>query len=81
MNLDDLILISVDDHVVEPPDLFEGRLPASLADRAPKVVRKDDGSDQWVYEGKDIPNVGLNAVSGRPPEEYGVDPTSFAEIR
>jgi len=26
MNLDDLILISVDDHVVEPPDLFEGRL-------------------------------------------------------
>jgi len=78
---DDLILVSVDDHVVEPPDLFEGRLEARFADRAPKVVRKDDGSDQWVYEGTDIPNVGLNAVSGRPPEEYGVEPTSFAEIR
>jgi predicted TIM-barrel fold metal-dependent hydrolase len=81
MTLDDLILISVDDHVVEPPEMFEGRLPASLADRAPKLVTKDDGSDQWVYEGKDIPNVGLNAVAGRPPAEYGVEPTSFAEIR
>jgi len=26
MQLEDLILVSVDDHVVEPPDLFEGRL-------------------------------------------------------
>ena len=81
MTPDDLILISVDDHVVEPPDMFEGRLPAALADRAPRVVRKDDGSDQWLYEGREIPNVGLNAVAGRPPAEYGVDPTSFAEIR
>ena len=81
MTPDDLILISVDDHVVEPPDMFEGRLPASLADRAPRVVRKDDGSDQWLYEDREIPNVGLNAVAGRPPAEYGVDPTSFAEIR
>ncbi len=81
MTPDDLILISVDDHVIEPPDLFEGRLPAALADRAPKVVHKDDGSDQWLFEDREIPNVGLNAVSGRPPEEYGVDPTSFAEIR
>jgi hypothetical protein len=31
-------LISVDDHLIEPPDLFEGRMPAALADRAPKVV-------------------------------------------
>jgi predicted TIM-barrel fold metal-dependent hydrolase len=81
VNLEDLILISVDDHVVEPPDVFEGRLPAAYADQAPKVVTKPDGSDQWVFEGVDIPNVGLNAVSGRPPEEYGVEPTSYAEIR
>jgi len=30
-------LISVDDHLVEPPWLFEGRLPAAFADRAPSV--------------------------------------------
>jgi hypothetical protein len=25
--------------------------------------------------------VALNAVSGRPPEEYGMEPTSFTELR
>ena len=28
-----------------------------------------------------VPNVGLNAVAGRPKEEYGVDPTAFDEMR
>jgi hypothetical protein len=28
-------IVSVDDHVVEPPHTFEGRLPQHLADRAP----------------------------------------------
>ena len=37
MHLEDLILVSVDDHVVEPPDMFEGRLPARFADQAPRV--------------------------------------------
>ena len=35
MQIDDLILVSVDDHVVEPPDLFEGRLSKKAAERAP----------------------------------------------
>ncbi len=35
----------------------------------------------WVYDGNEIPNIGLNAVAGRPPEEYGMEPTSFDEIR
>ncbi|WBB61267.1 amidohydrolase family protein [Streptomyces sp. WMMC500] len=81
MNPEDLILISVDDHVVEPPSLFDGRIPARYRDQAPKVVRKDDGLDVWMFNGTEIPNIGLNAVAGRPKEEYGVDPTSFEEIR
>src|SRR5262249_20725099 len=81
MQLEDLILVSVDDHVVEPPDLFDQHLPDMWKDRAPRVVHKDDDTDVWLYEGTEIPNVGLNAVAGRPKEEYGVEPTSFAEIR
>ena len=27
MNVDDMVLVSVDDHVVEPPDMFDGHLP------------------------------------------------------
>jgi predicted TIM-barrel fold metal-dependent hydrolase len=81
MQMDDMIIVSVDDHVVEPPDVFEGRLPAKYADLAPHVVRQPDGTDQWEFLGLHIPNVGLNAVAGRPKEEYGIDPTSFDELR
>jgi predicted TIM-barrel fold metal-dependent hydrolase len=81
MNARDLILVSVDDHLVEPPHMFEGRLPARYADAAPKVERKADGSDVWVFNGSVIPNIGLNAVAGRPKEEYGVEPTAFDEMR
>jgi predicted TIM-barrel fold metal-dependent hydrolase len=76
-----MIFISVDDHVVEPPDLFEGRLPARFADQAPRVERTDSGDDVWVFDGKVVPNIGLNAVAGRPKDEYGVDPTAFDEMR
>ncbi|KPM54131.1 amidohydrolase [Frankia sp. R43] len=81
MKADDLILISVDDHLVEPPNMFEGRLPARFADVAPRVRRLDDGSDVWTFNGSVIPNIGLNAVAGRPKEEYGVEPTAFDEMR
>jgi predicted TIM-barrel fold metal-dependent hydrolase len=79
--VEDLVLVSVDDHVVEPPDMFRGRLPARWADRAPVVTRRDDGTEIWRFDGKEATNIGLNAVAGRPPEEYGIEPTSFAEIR
>jgi predicted TIM-barrel fold metal-dependent hydrolase len=81
MDANDMILISVDDHLVEPPDMFEGRLPAKFADQAPRVIRKPDGSDVWVFNGTEIPNIGLNAVAGRPREEYGVEPTAYTEMR
>ena len=81
MQAQDLILVSVDDHLVEPPDVFDHHLPARYKDRAPRVERRPDGSDVWVFDGTVIPNVGLNAVAGRPREEYGVEPTAFDEMR
>jgi hypothetical protein len=35
MNKDDLILISVDDHIVEPADMFDAHVPAKYKDLAP----------------------------------------------
>jgi predicted TIM-barrel fold metal-dependent hydrolase len=81
MDPNDLILISVDDHVVEPPNVFDGRLPKKYADKAPRLVRRVDGTQAWYYEAWEVPNVGLNAVAGRPPEEYGMEPTTLDEIR
>jgi predicted TIM-barrel fold metal-dependent hydrolase len=81
MRAEDLILVSVDDHVVEPPHMFDAHLPERFKEHAPKFLHKDDGTDVWVYEGREIPNIGLNAVAGRPPEEWGFEPTSLDEIR
>jgi predicted TIM-barrel fold metal-dependent hydrolase len=74
-------IISVDDHLIEPPDLFEGRMPAHLAGRAPKIVELENGQQAWEYEGRLYPNVGLNAVVGRPREEWSMEPARFSEMR
>ncbi len=76
-----MILVSVDDHVIEPPDLFANHVTAAWRSRAPRVVRKKDGSEVWVFEGQQISTLGLHAAAGRPPEDYGVEPTSFAQLR
>ena len=75
------LLISVDDHVVEAPDAFEGRIPSHFGDRGPKVVTDDDGMHVWEVDGRRFPTVGMNAVAGRPVSEYGFDPVRFDHMR
>ncbi|HMC40753.1 MAG TPA: amidohydrolase family protein [Acidimicrobiales bacterium] len=74
-------IISVDDHLIEPPDLFEGRMPAHLVERAPKIVEFENGQQAWVYEDQLFANVGLNAVAGRPRDEWSMEPARFDEMR
>ena len=81
MNKDDMILISVDDHIVEPPDMFRNHLAKKYLDEAPRLVHNPDGSDTWQFRDVVIPNVALNAVAGRPKEEYGLEPQGLDEIR
>jgi predicted TIM-barrel fold metal-dependent hydrolase len=81
MNKEDMILISVDDHIVEPPDMFKNHLPKKYIDEAPQLVHNPDGSDMWKFRDTVIPNVALNAVAGRPKEEYGLEPQGLDEIR
>ena len=45
MEIDDLVLVSVDDHVVEPPDMFEAHLPEKWRDVAPRMVRRRSVSE------------------------------------
>ncbi|MSQ26368.1 MAG: amidohydrolase [Dehalococcoidia bacterium] len=44
------LLLSTDSHVVEPPDLWKGRVPAQYRDRAPKLVA-DPTADYWYVDG------------------------------
>ncbi|TSD40309.1 amidohydrolase [Rhodococcus sp. KBS0724] len=44
-------IISVDDHVIEPPTLFERWLPRKYQDRAPRVERKMISKASGLYDG------------------------------
>ena len=81
MNKDDLILISVDDHIAEPADMFEAHVPAKYKDSAPRVVNEPDGIQQWYYGEVRGRNMGLNAVAGKPREMYNIDASRYDEMR
>jgi predicted TIM-barrel fold metal-dependent hydrolase len=74
-------VISVDDHVVEPAHTFEGRLPAALQDRAPRIVETPEGYQVWEFEGARYTQVGMNAVAGRRPETVKLEPFRFEQMR
>jgi len=81
VELNDLILVSVDDHLVEPPTWFEGRLPAKHKHQAPQFITRADGTNAWLIEGQQRGNIALNSVAGRRREEYGAEPTRLEDIR
>jgi predicted TIM-barrel fold metal-dependent hydrolase len=74
-------LISVDDHLMEPPEAFEGRLPQKFAERAPRVVETEEGHQVWSIDGTPYFQVGFMCVAGRPREDHRVEPARFDEIR
>lgn len=51
-------LISVDDHILEPPNLWVDRVAAKDRDKAPHMEPDENGVDMWVYDGKRYPNSG-----------------------
>src|SRR3990172_11048347 len=81
VNVDDLVLVSIDDHVVEPRDMFDRHVPERWRRDAPTSVMNDDGIERWVFQGKESASGSLNAVVGWPKEDWGLDPTTYAEMR
>ena len=73
--------ISVDDHLLEPPHTFEGRLPRKLQDRAPRVVETEEGHQVWQFEGRPYFQVGFMCTAGRPREDWRVEPARLDEVR
>ena len=81
MTMNDMVLISVDDHAIEPPDLFMGRLPARFRDEVPRVAKFANGDERWIVEGRAWAGVGSAAVAGRKREELGDEPSRYGEVR
>jgi predicted TIM-barrel fold metal-dependent hydrolase len=80
--VDDLWMISVDDHLIEPPNVWVDRLPAKFRDRGPNWVTDDQG-EAWVID-DDVRVVVNGAVvsaafpAGQNPPPF--QPMQWAEI-
>lgn len=74
-------LISVDDHILEPPNLWIDRVASKDRERAPHMQVDMNGMDIWVYDGKRMPCSGLSAVVGKSKEEFSPAPLNYSEMR
>jgi predicted TIM-barrel fold metal-dependent hydrolase len=77
-----MILVSVDDHVIEPPNMFDAHVPKRYADQAPRLHVDADGVEAWIFQGaKMSTTTATNAVVSWPKEDWGFDPSCQAEMR
>jgi predicted TIM-barrel fold metal-dependent hydrolase len=75
-------VLSVDDHLIEAPDTFDGRLPRVMQDRAPTLALSEDERHVWEFDGRRFAEVGLCAVAGRRLDTLNyVDAQRFEEMR
>jgi predicted TIM-barrel fold metal-dependent hydrolase len=77
----DELVISADSHVIEPPNVFD-RVPASLRDRAPKLMRGPDGGDGWSFNGQPPKRTyGIEVMAGREKTDFQLGGLRFDQIR
>jgi predicted TIM-barrel fold metal-dependent hydrolase len=73
-------VISADCHINEPPTVFD-RVPAEYRDRAPRMMRGEDGGDGWSFDGKPPKRTfGLEAMAGRAKEDFQLEGLRFDDI-
>lgn len=73
-------LISVDDHVQEPPDLWTARLSKSRwGDRIPHLETAPDGSQHWVVDGRVVLD-GRVAAVGAMMADRTQEPRRWEEV-
>jgi len=73
-------LISVDDHVIEPPQLWVERAARADRERVPHVVEVD-GASVWVYEDKRVSIPSLFAQAGRDEADIVPGLMSYRDMR
>jgi predicted TIM-barrel fold metal-dependent hydrolase len=74
-------MVSVDDHIIEPPGVWVDRLPAKYREIGPHIITESDGQEYWIYEDKKMVTGGLGAVAGRPPEDITVEGYPYSAMR
>lgn len=74
-------ITSVDDHIIEPPNVWQDRLPSKYLDVAPRVIRDASGREVWAYEDVRRETGGLGASAGRRPEDITPVGFPYSEMR
>ncbi|MBB6406299.1 amidohydrolase family protein [Arthrobacter sp. AZCC_0090] len=77
---DHMQIISVDDHLIEHPKVFSDRLPKKFIEQGPQIIENEQGHHVWRMEGQIYPYIGLNAVAGKTPEEFGMEPLRYEDM-
>jgi uncharacterized protein len=72
-------VISVDDHVQEPPDLWTKCIGAKWGERIPQVVRQAEGTERWVIDGQVRAATSL-APTGALSKERTSEPQTWGEV-
>jgi len=72
-------IIDCDQHVIEPPDLWEKYLPKKFQEQAPKLVQDEDGGDAWLL-GEHVEALGLVAAMHQTPETLKWTGTRYADM-
>ena len=75
-------LISVDDHVLEPGDLWLSRVPKKYHDVAPRLIDLAGTEGQtWAYEDLREPVTGLSATSGTDKAGWSMGVIRYDDMR
>jgi predicted TIM-barrel fold metal-dependent hydrolase len=73
-------IVSVDDHAIEPPDTFSGRLPAAFAANGPRIERECE-VDYWVFDDQRVPLLGVEGIQSWEPGHGHLGPITFDQFR
>ena len=80
MHMDDMILVSIDDHMIEPPDMYEKHVPKKWLDEAPESSTIRASTSGYSRARRPVPR------SGWPPPwagrgGVGLQPGAYSELR
>jgi predicted TIM-barrel fold metal-dependent hydrolase len=75
-------IIDADCHVLEPKDIWQTWLSKKYQDKAPKLVKDEEGGDAWLHAGSAVPDpIGLVSTPGRPYDDFRWTGVTYEQAR
>jgi predicted TIM-barrel fold metal-dependent hydrolase len=73
-------IISINEHVIEAPDVWTARMSrAQWGDRIPHIRTRDDGTEVWIIDGMEVPLVGAGSAAACMPDRAD-EPKKWVDV-